>query len=171
MRVPKIIACFALGAAAINPPDETLQAADKNLPGLNAVQTRYALAIINGAKEDGVGLHGCQAAIATALVESSLVMYANKNVPESLKHPHDRVGSERDAVGLFQQRASIYKSIRCSMDAACSADQFYTEMKKVQGWQSMPVGALCQKVQRSTYPDRYTKQSGIAMKVCSAGGF
>lgn len=40
-----------------------------NLPGLNAVQTKYANAIIAKAKTDGVGAHGCQAAIATAMVE------------------------------------------------------------------------------------------------------
>lgn len=84
-------------------------------------------------------------------------MYANRSVPESLKHPHDRVGSDHDSVGLFQQCASIYKDVQCSMDAACSAGQFYNEMKKVQGWQQMAIGTLCQKVQRSAYPDRYRK--------------
>lgn len=42
-----------------------------NLPGLNAIQSKYAQAIIGRAKSDGVGAHGCQAAIATALVEVS----------------------------------------------------------------------------------------------------
>lgn len=40
-----------------------------NLPGLNAKQTKHARAIVGQAKKDGVGRHGCEAGIATALVE------------------------------------------------------------------------------------------------------
>lgn len=40
-----------------------------NLPGLNALQSKYARAIIGQAKKDKVGAHGCQAGIATAMVE------------------------------------------------------------------------------------------------------
>lgn len=97
-------------------------------------------------------------------------MYANNAVPASLKYPHDRVGSDHDSVGLFQQRASIYKDVRCDMDAACSAGQFFAEMKRVKGWQTMAVGTLCQRVQRSAYPDRYNKFVPTATKVCKAGG-
>jgi hypothetical protein len=97
-------------------------------------------------------------------------MYANNAVPASLTYAHDRVGSDHDRIGLFQQRASIYKNIKCDMDAACSAGQFYSEMKRVNGWQSMAIGTLCQKVERSAYPDRYTKQVGLATAVCKAGG-
>ncbi|KAK5998735.1 hypothetical protein PT974_01117 [Cladobotryum mycophilum] len=146
------------------------ESADANLPGLNALQTKYALAIIAQSKKDGVGHHGCSAAIATGLVESSLIMYANNAVPASLKYPHDRVGSDHDSIGIFQQRASIYKNIACDMGAGCSAGQFIAEMKRVSGWQSMAIGTLCQKVQRSAYPDRYAKFAPTAEKVCSAGG-
>lgn len=97
-------------------------------------------------------------------------MYANNAVPASLKYPHDRVGSDHDSVGLFQQRASIYKDVKCDMDAACSAGLFFTEMKRVKGWQTMAVGTLCQRVQRSAYPDRYNKFVPTATKVCKAGG-
>lgn len=97
-------------------------------------------------------------------------MYANKGVPESLKYPHDRVGSDRDSVGLFQQPASIYKNVKCDMGAACSAGQFFAEMKRIKGWQTMAVGTLCQKIQRTAYPDRYAKQVGLATVVCKAGG-
>lgn len=97
-------------------------------------------------------------------------MYANNAVPASLKYHHDRIGSDHDSIGLFQQRASIYKNIACDMEAGCSAGQFFAEMKRVKGWQTMAVGTLCQKVQRSAYPDRYAKQVGAATKVCAAGG-
>lgn len=97
-------------------------------------------------------------------------MYANNGAPESLKYPHDRISSDRDRIGLFQQPASIYNNIKCDMDAACSASQFYAEMKKIRGWQNMAIGTLCQKIERSAYPDRYAKQVGLATNVCKAGG-
>ncbi|KAK2612610.1 hypothetical protein QQS21_001382 [Conoideocrella luteorostrata] len=175
MKFASVLACFALGAIAAPAPAPEAEVeveieARANLPGLNAVQTKYARAIIARAKADGVGRHGCEAGIATGLVESSIIMYANKKVPASLKYPHDRVGSDHDSIGIFQQRASIYKNIKCDMDAGCSAGQFFTEMKRIKGWQKIPVGKLCQKVQRSAYPDRYNKRVGEATKVCAAGG-
>ncbi|KAK1244109.1 hypothetical protein MKX08_002247 [Trichoderma sp. CBMAI-0020] len=173
MKFSSVLSYLALGVSvAIAAPtvvevDITPQA---NLPGLNAVQTKYANAIIVKAKADGVGAHGCRAAIATAMVESSIIMYANNAVPESLKYHHDRISSDRDHVGLFQQPASIYRNVKCDMDPACSAGQFFAEMKTVRGWQTMAVGTLAQKIQRSAYPDRYAKQVGLATNVCKAGG-
>ncbi|KAK2612677.1 hypothetical protein QQS21_001294 [Conoideocrella luteorostrata] len=172
MKFSTVIATLSLGAAsAVALPTEAVEVeARANLPGLDATQSKYATGIIAQSKKDGVGAHGCQAAIATALTESSLIMYANKGVPASLNYPHDRVGSDHDSIGLFQQRASIYKNIKCDMDAACSAGQFFTEMKRIKGWQNIAVGTLCQKVQRSAYPDRYNKFVPTAQKVCKAGG-
>ncbi len=44
-----------------------------NLPGLNAVQSSHARAIIGEAKKEGLGRQGCEAGIATALVEVSSI--------------------------------------------------------------------------------------------------
>lgn len=98
-------------------------------------------------------------------------MYANRAVPASLNYHHDAIGSDHDSIGLFQQRASIYKNIKCDMDAGCSAGQFFDEMKKIKGWKTLDVGKLCQKVQRSQYPDRYAKRVDEATKICKAAGF
>jgi hypothetical protein len=98
------------------------------------------------------------------------LVYANPAVPQSLKFPHDRIGSDHDSIGIFQHRASIYKNIAADMDPAQSAQLFLTDMKKVRGWETMAVGTLCQKVQRSAYPDRYAKQVPHATKICAAGG-
>lgn len=59
------------GDTAADIPDVDEHGVEKraNLPGLNAVQTKYAKEIIAQAKHDNVGQHGCQAGIATALVE------------------------------------------------------------------------------------------------------
>ena len=95
MKVSQILACLAFGATAISalPTEAVEDAADitnvedianvadntnaggnvleasANLPGLNSLQSKYASAIIAQAKKDGVGAHGCQAGIATAMVE------------------------------------------------------------------------------------------------------
>ncbi|KAK3307851.1 uncharacterized protein B0T15DRAFT_86811 [Chaetomium strumarium] len=140
------------------------------LPGLNKVQSSHARAIIAQAKKDGVGRHGCEAGIATALVETNIYVYANKNVPKSLNYPHDKVGSDHDSVGIFQQRVMYYPDIAADMDPAKSAGQFFKKMKGVSGWKTMAVGKLCQKVQVSAYPDRYAKRVAEATKICSAGG-
>nr|WJZ50366.1 GH184 muramidase [Aspergillus sp. XZ2668] len=141
-----------------------------NLPSLDSTQSAHARAIIGEAKSQNVGRQGCLAGIATALVESSMLMYANSNVAASLSYPHDAVGSDYDSVGLFQQRVSIYTNLAADMDAAQSAGQFFDEMKKVSGWETMNVGDLCQEVQRSAYPDRYAGEVSTAESICSAGG-
>lgn len=87
-----------------------------------------------------------------------------------MKYPHDKVGSDHDSVGIFQQRAMFYKDIAADMDAGKSAGQFYEKMKGISGWKSMDVGKLCQKVQGSAYPSRYAEQVSKAAKICKAGG-
>ncbi|GLI73529.1 hypothetical protein PoHVEF18_001747 [Penicillium ochrochloron] len=141
-----------------------------NLPGLSATQSKHARAIIGEAKSEDLGLHGCAAGIATALVESNILIYANKDVPSSLNYPHDAVGSDHDSVGIFQQRAMFYPDIAADMDAAKSAAQFFKKMKNISGWKSMAVGTLCQKVQGSAYPTRYAERVAEAEKICNAGG-
>lgn len=71
MKLSSVFACFALGvsAAVAAPAVEAHIDRRANFPGLNALQTKYASAIIEKAKAEGVGAHGCQAAIATSMVE------------------------------------------------------------------------------------------------------
>jgi len=140
----------------------------RNLPGLNAVQTGYARAIGAVAKSSGVGSKGCQVAIVAALGESRLINYANNAVPESLKYPHDRITSDHDAIGIFFQRASIYKNVKQIMSPAGATEIFFTDLKKISNWQTSPVAVTAQKVQRSAYPDRYAKQTSLATNVCKA---
>ncbi|QDP95002.1 M23 family metallopeptidase [Microlunatus elymi] len=79
--------------------------------------------------------------IATALQESSL-----KNLP----------GGDRDSVGLFQQRAG-WGSYTDRADPKQSARLFFQALKKTRGWELMSVTAAAQAVQRSAFPDAYTK--------------
>ncbi|KAK0518539.1 hypothetical protein OC835_007813, partial [Tilletia horrida] len=118
---------------------------------LDSTQQSHAQTIANVAKNYGTNSpqHACVTAVATAITESALYIYANSKVPASLNYPHDKVGSDHDSVGLFQQRVSIYKNIAADMDATGSTRQFLAEMVKISGWQSIAPGTLAQKVQRS----------------------
>ncbi|KAK0525148.1 hypothetical protein OC834_005277, partial [Tilletia horrida] len=118
---------------------------------LDSTQQSHAQTIANVAKNYGTNdpQHACVTAVATAITESALYIYANSNVPASLNYAHDKVGSDHDSVGLFQQRVSIYKNIAADMDATGSTRQFLAEMVKISGWQSIAPGTLAQKVQRS----------------------
>lgn len=98
-------------------------------------------------------------------------MHANTAVPASLAYDFDRLGKDADSIGLFQQRASIYTNIKCSMDVACSAHQFFKEMKNVPQWKNMDVGKLCQEVQHSENPERYHEFIAQATDICEAAGF
>jgi hypothetical protein len=76
--------------------------------GLNAKQIKYAKGIIAACKArtlpDDQGQRVADIALETALTESGLRMYANANNPQSLRLPHDAVGSDHGSVGLFQQQ-------------------------------------------------------------------
>lgn len=119
-------------------------------------QVDHAEDIIFQGIEQEIPPFGWQVAIATALQESRLEMYANESVPESLDLPHDRVGEDHDSVGLFQQRPSQgWGSVEQLMDGPLSSQFFYDALLDVSGWESMSVAEAAQEVQVSAYPDAY----------------
>lgn len=77
MKFSSFLSYLALGVStAIAAPAVEIDIDRRaNLPGLNALQTKYANVIIANAKAEGVGAHGCQAAIATAMVEVRSARY------------------------------------------------------------------------------------------------
>ena len=120
-----------------------------NLPGLNAVQTRNARAIIAQAKKDfgaSQEKRACYIAITTAFQESGIRILANSKYPASLKYPHDGVGHDHDSVGIFQQRPS-WGTTKERMTASTSAHFFYNALKRVSHWPSLEIGKAAQKVQ------------------------
>ncbi|KAK9319794.1 hypothetical protein V1517DRAFT_28082 [Lipomyces orientalis] len=142
-----------------------------NLPGLDATQSSHARAIIAEAKRENLGHQGCLAAITTAITESNILIYANRNVPASFNYPYDDVGHDYDSVGIFQQRVKYYPDIAADMDPAQSAGQFFAVMVKVSGWQTMDIGELCQTVQVSAFPAAYEPNVPAAQAICSAEGY
>ncbi|KZZ94400.1 hypothetical protein AAL_05367 [Moelleriella libera RCEF 2490] len=137
---------------------------------LSPSQASNAALIIARVRSEDVGAQGCHAAITAALTESTLIIHANEKVPESLKFPHDRLGYDQDSVGLFQHRAVYYPDIACDMDPGCSAGLFLADMKRVPNWQTMSVGVLVQKVQRSERPERFFLFVEQALNICAEHG-
>jgi len=120
----------------------------------------YARAIIAEGERRGISERGIKIALATALVESNLVMYANNGDPDSLNFPHDALSYDANSVGLFQQRAPWWgKSAADRMDPERSAGLFYAQLAKFSyDSDAHPPGWYAQQIQRSAYPDRYDQR-------------
>lgn len=145
---------FRRGAQSV-PVANTLTKADQ-----------YALAIIDEGRRRGISPRGIQIALATALVESNLKMYANAAVPESLNLPHDDIGSDYDSVGLFQQRCPMWGPAKVLMDPARSAGLFYDNLVRFNyNDDSNSPGYYAQAVQRSAFPDRYDQRFADAQSL------
>ena len=132
----------------------------KKAPGTSG--NKYADAIIKEGRRRGISDRGIKIALATALVESGMKMYANPADPASMKMPHDAVGYDHDSVGLFQQRANgAWGTTADRMDAAKSAGMFYDKLDDADYNQGDP-GAHAQRVQVSAFPGRYAERMGEA---------
>jgi len=81
-------------------------------------------------------------AIATAIQESKL---------------RNLTYGDRDSVGLFQQRPSmeVWGTKEEILDPVHSANGFYDALVKIDGYESMVITEVAQKVQKSAYPDAY----------------
>jgi len=170
MKLSIIAALLALGLgglAAPTPQDTTksneptgpdLEPQATNSPkilGYDQRQSNNAWAIIKQIKAEKFckdALTACKIAFATAITESNIYIYANKNVPKSKDHPHDKIGSDHDSVGVFQQRVNYYPLAE-AIDPAKSAHLFCKKMKTVNSWKQAEtdnqIGVVCQEVQGS----------------------
>ena len=102
---------------------------------------------------------GIKIALATALVESNLVMYANEGDPDSLNFPHEDLSRDANSVGLFQQRAPWWGTVADRMDPARSAAMFYHALNRLDyNSEASSPGSYAQQVQQSAFPDRYDER-------------
>ena len=120
-------------------------------------------------KAQGEPAQAIVVALMTVLQEAGGYIHANSTLPESLDHPHQRVGSDHDSVGLFQQRPSQgWGSIQDLMTPATSARKFFAALHQVPGWQDLAPGDAAQAVQRSAYPDAYARWEPVAVGLYTA---
>ena len=118
--------------------------------------------VVNVAKALGLGKKGAEIGLITALTETggSMRNYANSEIPETLKYPHNAVGSDHYSAGLFQQQTgpfgNYWGTVAQVMNPAYATGRFFQEMtRRVGGWQHMNSGVVAQDVQGSAYPGRY----------------
>ncbi|KAK0546145.1 hypothetical protein OC846_005384 [Tilletia horrida] len=141
------------------------------LSGYNALQSAHAYQIGAAVKDAGLNRQACLAAITTGITEANLLNYANSDVDASYNYLYDAVSSDYDSVGVFQQRVTYYPDLDADMDPKQAAAAFLKKMVNVDGWETMDVGELCQTVQGSAYPTRYSDNVSSARDICSAIGF
>lgn len=146
--------------------------------GLTARQLSHAKQIVAAIK--GMGLsdnqaqRACDIALATALVESNLTVYANGNNPESLRLPHEAIGWDHGSVGIYQQQVGGAKNSTADwgntwecMDVAHSTRHFVKVLLS-RNWRHMGNGEAAQSVQGSAFPDRYQERDAQAIKIRKA---
>jgi hypothetical protein len=76
---------------------------------------------------------------------------------------------DRDSLGLFQQRPSQdWGTPEQIMDPLYAAGEFYRELSKVEGFESLPITEAAQAVQRSGFPDAYAQHEAAARSFASA---
>lgn len=56
------------------------------------------------------------------------------------------------------------------MDPAQSSAKFYDALKKIRGWESLPVTVAAQRVQRSAYPSAYADDEQLAREILASLG-
>ena len=143
--------------------------------GINATQLKYAQGIIAACRARKLPHDQCQRladiALETALTESGLRMYANANNPESLKLPHDAVGSDHGSVGLFQQQVGgavnstgNWGTTAELMDPVVSTKKFLDALLGLD-WMPMTNWAAAQTVQNSAFADGSNYRSNDALAI------
>ncbi|WP_280485346.1 C39 family peptidase [Nocardia cyriacigeorgica] len=126
----------------------------------------YALAIINEGKRRGITPRGRVIAVATALVETNLIMYANERDPESLNYPHEALSWDYKSSGLFQQQPPWWGTAADRMDPTRSAGMFYEQLARLDyNSDAHSPGWYAQQVQQSAYPDRYDERMSEAQAI------
>ena len=140
-------------------------------------QLGYARAIVATGRSLGVANRGIKIGLATTLVETNLLNYANRAVPGSLTVPYDAIGSDSKSVGLFQQQPQWWgrgDGIDL-MDPATSARLFFEQLKNLDyNNTSRTPGWYAQTVQRSAFPNRYDERfaeaSALYDQIASSSG-
>ncbi|WP_374224892.1 CHAP domain-containing protein [Paenarthrobacter sp. DKR-5] len=147
-------------AAAACPVSVSVNAS--NIPGgrvagYSGDQLRNAAAIINAGRQAGLSPRGQTIGLMVAMGESSL----------SVLDRGDAAGP--DSRGLFQQRGNgAWGSLADRMNPNVSATNFFTALRKVQGWEQLEPTIAASQVQGNADPYHYQRYWGPATKIIQA---
>ncbi|QNN51719.1 hypothetical protein [Nocardioides mesophilus] len=102
----------------------------------------------------GLPARAVSIALATAYQESKI---------RNLDH------GDRDSVGIFQQRPSQgWGTSRQIQDPVYATNQFYDELEKIDGFETMRITEAAQRVQRSGFPEAYEDHAADGRALASA---
>jgi len=128
------------------------------IAALQPDQLVNAQTIVAVARQHNVPPYGWVIGVATALQESSL---------------HNLTYGDRDSLGLFQQRAGWAPDAE-RLDPAAAAAMFFTGgrggqpgLLQIPNWETMPIAAAAQAVQRSAFPAAYSQWQAQAEQIVS----
>src|SRR3954466_6292243 len=125
-----------------------------NSTELDPEQAGNAAIIASVAVRRGLAGRAATIGIATAMQESKLV-----TLP----------GGDRDSIGLFQQRPSQGWGTPAQVrDPVYAANAFFDVLIKVEGYRSMEITKVAQRVQRSAYPEAYADHEPEGRVLASA---
>jgi hypothetical protein len=125
-----------------------------NVAELTPEQAGNAAIISSLAGKRGLPARAASIAIATAIQESKL-----RNIQYG----------DRDSLGLFQQRPSQGWGTRKQItNPVYATNAFYDVLAKVDGYETMEITKVAQKVQRSAFPDAYADHEPEARVIASA---
>ena len=117
-------------------------------------QAGNAAIIAAVARKRGLPARAASIGIATAIQESKL-----RNIDYG----------DRDSLGLFQQRPSQGWGTRKQItDPVYASNAFYDVLAKIDGYETMTITKVAQKVQRSGFPDAYADHEPEARVIASA---
>ncbi len=123
--------------------------------GWNSAAVDNAAIIVATGDARHVPARGWVIAVATAMTESSLI--------------NSGTATDHDSVGLFQQRPSQgWGSVAQLTDPVYASTKFYTALLQVPDWQTLGLGDAAQRVQKSAFPDRYSRYETDAEQVVTA---
>jgi hypothetical protein len=120
---------------------------------MTAYRVSCARAVVDQVKRRGLPVRAAAIAVTTTIVETTI-----QNLD----------GGDRDSVGLYQQRES-WGSFAQRTDPVWATNAFLDKMlRDVPGWETEPIGEVCQTVQVSAFPDRYQEQAGDGTIIANA---
>jgi hypothetical protein len=146
---------YARGGPSVLPFGESCEAvASDSVAQLDPEQAGNAALIATLAVRRSLPARAASIAIATAMQESKL-----RNVEYG----------DRDSLGLFQQRPSQGWGTRAQvLDPVHATNAFYDHLVKIDGFESMPITEVAQRIQRSAYPQAYAQHEPEARVLASA---
>lgn len=143
------------GGPAVLPFGESCEAvASSSVAQLDPEQAGNAALITSIAVRRKLPARAASIAIATAMQESKL-----RNIEYG----------DRDSLGLFQQRPSQgWGTPEQVLDPVYAANAFYDHLVRIDGFETMPITEVAQRIQRSAFPEAYAQHEPEARVLASA---